>query len=388
VTSHLDTGGASGVIASESQRERIDVYAGALIALKGASEDLRADLDEARRRRLVWQGERHTLAGKVQHQVDWNPALDSLSKILDEVNGWLDGSLNAAALAYAHPSRGDETALQVSLARSGEALRVVGVYLAAIRAAQFALHDAPSYVAGGLGFNDGIIERVERLRGLLEALRSGADPAQLSARIGGAIDETTSYVDSYSRGLQDGAKLMETARVVGLVQGSAGMVRALAGIAQLLAGATVGGGELTYALAGAGSGAAVNAGAGAASIQGILKGLTVAMAAGSLSYRGGMEPVEMGREGERRAGIGGSKERIPSFTGTAEYRVPDHINELTIEEVKNVLKLSRTNQLRDFLDYARNTHRTFVLWIRPTTKLSGPLLEWIKAKSVMIKYIQ
>jgi len=132
----------------------------------------------------------------------------------------------------------------------------------------------------------------------------------------------------------------------------------------------------------------VNAGAGAASIQGILKGLTVAMAAGSLSYRGGMEPVEMGREGERRAGIGGSTERIPSFTGTAEYRVPDHITELTIEEVKNVLKLSRTAQLRDFLQYAQRTNRTFVLWIRPTTRLSGPLLKWVREEVILIKHIQ
>src|SRR5207244_6875985 len=129
----------------------------------------------------------------------------------------------------------------------------LGVYLAAIRAAQYALHDAPVYVVGGLGFNDGIIERVERLRGPLEALRSGG---QLTPAGNEALDATTSYIDSYFRGLQRGAELMQAARVIAIVNGAIGTGKALAGIAQLLAGATVEAGGLSYALAGAGGGGA------------------------------------------------------------------------------------------------------------------------------------
>src|SRR5204862_239181 len=81
----------------------------------------------------------------------------------------------------------------------GDALRVIGVYLAAIRAAQYALHDVPRYAVGGLGSNDGIIDRVERLRSSLESLRSGKP---LTPADNEALDATTAYMDSYFRGLQ------------------------------------------------------------------------------------------------------------------------------------------------------------------------------------------
>jgi hypothetical protein len=58
--------------------ERIDACAGALIALRGATEELRAELDETRGRKLVWRDERNTSPfGRATHQVDWNPALDT-----------------------------------------------------------------------------------------------------------------------------------------------------------------------------------------------------------------------------------------------------------------------------------------------------------------------
>jgi len=89
--------------------------------------------------------------------------------------------------------------------------------------------------------------------------------------------------------------------------------------------------------------------------------------------RGGRGPNDVGKDGERRVGLTGPKERIPSLTGTAEYRVPDGLTKVTIEEVKNAAKLSINNQLRDFLAYANATGRTFILWVRPNTVLVGEL---------------
>ncbi len=150
-----------------SPPERIDACAGALIALRGATEELRAELDETRGRKLVWREERITTFGRATHQVDWNPALEYLAIALSEVDARISADLTTAASAHAAPTSQGEAALMAAVTRSGDALRVIGVYLAAIRAAQYALHDAPRYAVGGLGFNDGIIDRVERLRGSL-----------------------------------------------------------------------------------------------------------------------------------------------------------------------------------------------------------------------------
>jgi restriction endonuclease fold toxin 7 of polymorphic toxin system len=388
----LPVGGGFG-FGSPSSPERIDACAGALIALRGAAGDLRADLDETRNRKLVWRGERNTLRGKAAHQVDWNPVLDYLAVVLDQVDGWISTALTTAASAHAAPSSRDEDALKLALTRSGETLHLAGVYLAAIRAAQYALHDAPAYATGGLGFNDGVIDRVERLRRALDALRSGADPGQLAPEANEAVGATTSYIDSYCRGIQDGAKLMQVAEVIAIVNVATGTVKALAGMARLLAGATVEAGGLTYALAGAGAGgggagAAAAAGASTAGIQAVLAGVAVTTAAlGTVSYRGGKQPNDVGKDGEHRAGFSGPKERIPSLTGTAKYRVPDRVTKLTIEEVKNVLQLSNSNQLRDYFAYARRTKRTFVLVIRRATVLSEELERYAAQGLIQIERI-
>ncbi len=253
--------------------------------------------------------------------------------------------------------------------------------------------DAPSYAVGGLGFNDGVIDRAEHLRALLEALRSGTDPSRLTPSANEAAVATTAYIDSYFRGLQDGAKLTQAAQVIAIVNGAAGTVKALAGLARLLAGATVEAGGLTYALAGAGAGgggagAAAAASASTAGIQAILAGVAVTAAElSTLTYRGGKSPNDLGKDGERRAGISGPKERIPSLTGTAGYRVPDKVTELTIEEVKNVLKLYKNNQLRDYLAYAQRTNRTFVLWVRQTTKLSKELNRYVADGTIKLERV-
>ncbi len=56
-------------------------------------------------------------------------------------------------------------------------------------------------------------------------------------------------------------------------------------------------------------------------------------------------------------------------------RIPDGLTSSTLSDVKNVGSLSYSRQLRDFGQYAQQTGRSFDLYVRPTTRLSGPLQE-------------
>jgi RHS repeat-associated protein len=95
---------------------------------------------------------------------------------------------------------------------------------------------------------------------------------------------------------------------------------------------------------------------------------------GARAAEEGMAGVRaLGAAGEQAAGIIKNTDRIPSLSETAAYRIPDELNATTIGEVKNVVSLSYTNQLRDFDAYARQEGLTFNLYVRGSTSLSGPL---------------
>jgi hypothetical protein len=89
-----------------------------------------------------------------------------------------------------------------------------------------------------------------------------------------------------------------------------------------------------------------------------------------------------GTAGERAAGIVKNTERIPSASGNAAYRIPDELNATTLGEVKNVASLSYTSQLQDFAAYAQQTGRSFNLYVRGSTTLSGPLQAEVNAGNI------
>lgn len=68
-------------------------------------------------------------------------------------------------------------------------------------------------------------------------------------------------------------------------------------------------------------------------------------------------------------------------------RIPDGLTADVLTEVKNVNSLSFTRQLRDFADYAQDTGRQFDLFVRPDTRLSGPLQEAMEAGRVNLRLI-
>ncbi len=95
----------------------------------------------------------------------------------------------------------------------------------------------------------------------------------------------------------------------------------------------------------------------------------------------------LGTAGETAVGTTGSKVRIPSLTGTANYRIPDQMTDFVLKEVKNVKSQGLTCQIKDFLLYSQQTGRSFELYTRPTTKITKPLQNEINNGNITKKTI-
>jgi len=98
-------------------------------------------------------------------------------------------------------------------------------------------------------------------------------------------------------------------------------------------------------------------------------------------------PVQVGKEGMDAAGVTQNTTRIPSASGTANYRVPDGLTENTLTEVKNVANQSLTNQIKDFSSYSTEKGMNFELHVRESTKLSEPLKKAVLEGKIRLKFI-
>jgi hypothetical protein len=65
----------------------------------------------------------------------------------------------------------------------------------------------------------------------------------------------------------------------------------------------------------------------------------------------------------------------------------DGVSDVAVSEVKNVAKQSYTLQLKDSLAYAQATGRRFDLYVRPETKLTGPLRDAVARGDINLRYI-
>ncbi|MGH2829846.1 MAG: putative toxin, partial [Actinomycetota bacterium] len=94
----------------------------------------------------------------------------------------------------------------------------------------------------------------------------------------------------------------------------------------------------------------------------------------------------LGRSGELASGIAKNSEHIP-IPNTDRYRIPDGLDHAgrTMQEVKNVGKLSYTQQLRDFVAYAKQNGYRMELIVDQGTKLTGPLEEAVRRGDIILK---
>ena len=79
------------------------------------------------------------------------------------------------------------------------------------------------------------------------------------------------------------------------------------------------------------------------------------------------------------------KKAIPSISGTAVRRVPDEMTELLLREAKSGSNIKLTNQIQDFLDYAKETGRQFILEVREGATIDTRLLDLEKAGQILIR---
>jgi hypothetical protein len=95
----------------------------------------------------------------------------------------------------------------------------------------------------------------------------------------------------------------------------------------------------------------------------------------------------IGRAGEEAVGIKSSVPKVSVQMPGGTNRYPDIFTPKVIGEVKNVARLSFTQQLQDYAAFAQATGRQFHLYVRPTTKLTGPLNDGIVSGEIHLKFI-
>ena len=102
---------------------------------------------------------------------------------------------------------------------------------------------------------------------------------------------------------------------------------------------------------------------------------------------GGLLIVKLGRVGEDAVRAAYNIGDRGFFRAGLRMRFPDGMTRTTMSEIKNVQSLSYTRQLRDYAAFARSTGRRFDLYVRPSTMLSGPLVDAVKAGDISLKFI-
>jgi hypothetical protein len=108
---------------------------------------------------------------------------------------------------------------------------------------------------------------------------------------------------------------------------------------------------------------------------------------GKNSNKGGTEPNKIGQQGEAatKGGRSGFKEKYRGESG--KDRISDFSTNSTIEETKNVKYQYWSTQLNDAAARAKETGKTFILWIRKSTKISEQVKVQRRAGNVVIKFI-
>jgi hypothetical protein len=98
---------------------------------------------------------------------------------------------------------------------------------------------------------------------------------------------------------------------------------------------------------------------------------------------------EVGKAGEKDAGIDPNKpkERIPSRSGTAKYRILDDSDAKTMTEIKNRAEFRITPQIRDMASEAFDSTRELIIKLRPTTIIGPKAQEFINENAITIRPI-
>ncbi len=122
-----------------------------------------------------------------------------------------------------------------------------------------------------------------------------------------------------------------------------------------------------------------------AGAEGVVNAAPLATSAAGNPLTGIALARQLGNEGERAVGIMGPKVGVEMPSGVMRFPDQFDANTRVLEEVKNIAKLSYTQQLRDYAAFIQQIRGTFNLYVRPSTTYSGPLQEFIDANANLIK---
>jgi len=310
----------------------------------------------------------------------WAKEIEEIRSSVTSIGNWIVDGLEDAS------GPGNQTTLHARLERLTACIICIAGYAAAIEFYDYLERDAPWTVVGeGLIIQPRLERITNNLDKVLEELQEdGRNFLELRQRAESFIDELLHDVRSFESGVLAGQQILSLAPFVSFVSVSLQLI----GLAQRL-GLLLGG-----AIQNAGPGLALASGGtitgivhvGAADILVKVIGITTALAAAAQPP--GQLPHELGKAGEQARGISGEKIGIDSITGTTKsgIRIPDRVDlsTLTLEEVKNVLKLSLTRQLTDFILFAQANGLKIVISVRKATKISGPLQDLVNQGIVHI----
>jgi RHS repeat-associated protein len=102
-------------------------------------------------------------------------------------------------------------------------------------------------------------------------------------------------------------------------------------------------------------------------------------------------PHELGNEGEHAVaqilGLPKNTKRIDSLSGTANYRIPDFLDEKNlriIADSKNVKKLEPSDQLLDFALYAQKHGLAYRIYVRENTVISPAMREFATNNGIRV----
>ncbi|WP_197432510.1 putative toxin [Pseudarthrobacter sp. GA104] len=315
---------------------------------------------------------------------DWQKAIEFLQKSMTRFDVWIRAALKSAT------GSADEQSLKKWVERISALAVGIGTYTAVIQLSQYIELEAPWYLTDDV-LQIGLIDLAGRLFHLLEDLNDTHGEYGRLANVAQAYSEEAKWrLDRLQAGLEAGSEILKLGDYIGVVSGVLGLAslaKSLASIAANVARASrpvalVSGGSV------AGSVALREVDILAKAVEATTAFAVAAGGGGSAGpKRGGAAPVQTGRAGEQARGISPEdKEWIISITDSSKsgFRIPDKLTSLGLEEVKNVLRLSLTKQLEDFILFAGANEIRFTLVVRAgtRTKLSAPLLE-LEAKGII-----
>ena len=92
-----------------------------------------------------------------------------------------------------------------------------------------------------------------------------------------------------------------------------------------------------------------------------------------LADKGRAAALRVGQAGEKAVADSYSFGLKTAISINGRNRILDGLNDEAVSEVKNVAKLSNTRKVRTYTDYASDNGLRLDLYVRESTKISGPL---------------